>query len=81
MGGRHLTNIVMPKFSPDCPFAMRLKYERERIKITQSEAVALLGDISFEAYSKWERGLSTPAEITQEGALMRLARQKPKAKK
>jgi len=53
-------------------FAEKLKAARERLGLTQAEAAALL-DVSFEAVSKWERGLSTPAAITQEGALSRLS--------
>lgn len=53
-------------------FAEKLKAARERLGLTQAEAARLL-DVSFEAVSKWERGLSTPAAITQEGALARLA--------
>lgn len=58
-------------------FAENLKAERQRLGLNQSEAAALL-DVSFEALSKWERGLSTPAEITQEGALARLKKAKTK---
>lgn len=53
-------------------FAEKLKAARERLGLTQTEAAALL-DVSFEAVSKWERGLSTPAAIAQEGALARLS--------
>ena len=53
-------------------FAAELKAARERLGLTQAEAASLLG-VSFEAVSKWERGLSTPAEITQEGARARLS--------
>ena len=60
-------------------FAAKIKSERERLGLTQAEAIKLLGDISFEALSKWERGLSIPHEITQEGALARL--RKAKARK
>ena len=59
-------------------FSESLKSERWRLGLNQSEAAALL-EVSFEALSKWERGLSTPAEITQEGAMARL--KKAKAKK
>lgn len=58
-------------------FAKALKAERERLGINQTECSELLG-VSFEALSKWERQLSTPSEITQEGALARLARTKPR---
>lgn len=53
-------------------FAEKLKAARERLGLTQAGAARLL-DVSFEAVSKWERALSTPAAITQEGALARLA--------
>jgi len=53
-------------------FAEKLKAARERLGLTQTDAAALL-DVSFEAVSKWERGLSTPAAIAQEGALARLS--------
>lgn len=52
-------------------FADKLKRERKRLGLNQTEAATALG-VSFEAVSKWERGLSTPAAITQEGALARL---------
>ena len=62
-------------------FAEKLKAERERLGLTQAEAAAALGPkVSFEAVSKWERGLSTPAPNTQEGALARLRALKPKKK-
>lgn len=53
-------------------FAEKLKASRERLGLTQAETAALL-DVSCEAISKWERGLSTPAAITQEGALSRVS--------
>lgn len=58
-------------------FAEQLKTERKRLGLTQSEAAAML-DVSFEALSKWERGLSEPPAIAQEGSLARLAKAKPK---
>lgn len=70
---------TMPLTTPNpMTFSESLKSERQRLGLNQSEAAALL-DVSFEALSKWERGLSTPAEITQEGAMARL--KKAKAKK
>lgn len=56
-------------------FADKLKAERKRLGLTQAEAAALL-EVSFEAVSKWERGIPPegPARITQEGALARLAK-------
>lgn len=58
-------------------FAEKLKADRKRLGLNQTESASLLG-VSFEAVSKWERGLSTPPEITQEGALARLAKVKAK---
>lgn len=61
-------------------FAAALKMHRDRLSLTQAEAATLLG-VSHEAVSKWERGLSTPSAITQEGALARLKFAKVKEKK
>ena len=61
-------------------FAAALKMHRDRLGLTQAEAATLL-DVSHEAVSKWERGLSTPSAITQEGALSRLKFAKKKEKK
>lgn len=52
-------------------FADQLKAERQRLGISQTQAAELL-EVSFEAVSKWERGLSVPPKIAQEGALARL---------
>lgn len=52
-------------------FAAALRLHRSRLGLTQP-AMARLLDVSHEAVSKWERGVSTPAAITQEGALTRL---------
>lgn len=60
-------------------FSEKLKAERERLGLTQAEAAAAL-DVSFEAVSKWERSLSTPSVITQEGAIARLRALKPREK-
>ena len=57
-------------------FAEQLKSERQRLGLPQAELARVLG-VSFEAVSKWERGLSTPAEIAQEGALARLRDYQP----
>lgn len=56
-------------------FADQLRAERERLRLTQGELATLL-DVSHEAVSKWEREISTPSMITQEGALNRLKRRK-----
>jgi DNA-binding transcriptional regulator YiaG len=60
-------------------FADELKGERKRLGLNQSEAATLL-EVSFEAISKWERGLAAPAAIAQEGALARLRAVKGKKK-
>jgi transcriptional regulator with XRE-family HTH domain len=60
-------------------FAEQLKTARKAAGLKQSAAAEVLG-VSFEAVSKWERGLTTPAEITQEGALARLSAMKGKKK-
>ena len=52
-------------------FAEQLKSERQRLGLSQAELSRVL-EVSFEAISKWEREVTTPAEITQEGALARL---------
>lgn len=52
-------------------FAEKLRSERQRLGLSQVELAGVLG-VSFEAVSKWERGLTTPAQIAQEGALARL---------
>lgn len=54
-------------------FPEALKTERTRLGINQTECSKLLS-VSFEAVSKWERGISTPCEIAQEGALARLSK-------
>jgi transcriptional regulator with XRE-family HTH domain len=56
-------------------FAEQLRAARKRLGLTQAELATLLG-VSFEGVSKWERGLSEPSRITQEGALARLKRHK-----
>lgn len=62
-------------------FAEKLRKERERLGITQHQLREILGDdVSFEAISKWERGLSEPFQIAQEGAMARLKKAKAKAK-
>lgn len=58
-------------------FACALRLHRERLGLTQDQLATLL-DMSHEWVSKCERGLSTPAAITQEGALERLKFAKPK---
>lgn len=52
-------------------FAEQLRGERKRLGITQQEAAEIIG-ASFDAVSKWERGLQEPAVFAQEGALARL---------
>ncbi len=58
-------------------FAEQLRTEHHRLGLTQAQVADLL-EVSFEIVSKWERELSAPAKITQEGALARL--RKPKGK-
>ena len=58
-------------------FAAALKMHRDRLGLTQL-ALALALDVSAEAISKWERGLSAPAAIAQEGAIARLKRARKK---
>jgi len=60
-------------------FAERLKAERQRLGLNQSELAVLLG-VSMEWVSKAERDLSTPLEITQEGALARMRKTKKRPK-
>lgn len=52
-------------------FRHKLKDERRRLGITQKETAKLLA-MSPRTYEDWEGGFSTPAPITQEGALARL---------
>lgn len=59
-------------------FSEQLKSERQRLGLSQAELARVLG-VSFEAVSKWERVISTPAEIAQEGALARLRDYQPNA--
>lgn len=54
------------------PFRHALKDERIRTGITQKQAAEILA-MSSRTYEDWEAGYSTPAVITQEGALARLA--------
>lgn len=58
-------------------FAETLKSFRESLGLTQAEAAALL-DCGKRTLEHWEAGDRTPLPVTQEGALARLARQKPK---
>jgi transcriptional regulator with XRE-family HTH domain len=52
-------------------FSGSLREERKRLGFSQTELAGLL-EVSFEAISKWERGISEPPKIAQEGALARL---------
>ena len=58
-------------------FAATIKSERQRLRLTQAEAAAIL-EVSKSALEKWENGTKSPKPLMQEGALARLARQKPK---
>lgn len=51
-------------------FPEKLKAERARTGLFQSEAAALLG-VSKSAIEKWEAGTKTPKPLTQEGAIAR----------
>ncbi len=53
-------------------FSSKLQAERKRLALTQVEAAKLLG-IPARTYWEYESGTITPAKITQEGALARLA--------
>lgn len=57
-----------------------LKSERVRLGLTGAEAAALL-DVPARTYWDWERGLTTPPAVAQEGSSARLARLKPRSKK
>lgn len=56
-------------------FVEQLKSERQRLGLSQAELARVLG-VSFECISKWERKITTPPEITQEGAMARLRKMK-----
>ncbi len=55
-----------------------LKCERLRLGINQAEASAICG-VSPRAYWQWEKCAST-LDVTLEGAIARLRKQKPRAK-
>ena len=55
------------------PFSSALKQARNRIKLTQKEAAALL-ETPPRTYWEWENEKTTPSAIAQEGALARLSR-------
>ena len=58
-------------------FAEQLKAERKRLGLTQAQAAALL-DVSARVHWEWETGKTEPYAITQEGALARMKKAKPK---
>ena len=58
-------------------FAEQLKTERKRLQLTQPEAAAAL-DLADRTYWEYENNRTEPPAITQEGALARLAKLKPK---
>lgn len=60
-------------------FAEKLKFHRQRLGLTQSEAAALL-DVSASWVDKAEREQREPLPITQEGALARLSKAKARRK-
>ena len=57
-------------------FPEKLLSERQRLRLTQAEAAALL-EISKSALEKWEAGTKTPKALMQEGALARLVKFTP----
>lgn len=59
-------------------FAEKLKAERLRLGLTQPQAAEVLW-LSNRVYWDYENAKSLPEEITQEGALARLAKIKSKA--
>jgi transcriptional regulator with XRE-family HTH domain len=58
-------------------FATQIKSLREAKSLTQGAAAEAMG-VSKSILEKWERGDRTPLQITQEGAVARLSRLKPK---
>ena len=58
-------------------FAQQIKSVRERLGFTQAKASDVL-EVSKSALEKWEAGTKVPLAITQEGAMARLAKHKPK---
>lgn len=56
-------------------FAQLLQSERARIGLTQPGLSALLG-VPSRTLWQWENGKTEPFEITQEGAIARLAKAK-----
>jgi len=58
-------------------FSQKLLSERQRLRLTQAGAAALLG-VSKSVIEKWENGSRTPLNITQEGAIDRLKKLKLK---
>lgn len=58
------------------PFHITLKESRKALGLSQIKCAQLL-EVPFRTYWDWERGISEPALITQEGALRRLAEVKP----
>jgi len=56
-------------------FANQLKKERKRLGLTQAQAASLLST-KPRTYWEWENDKTTPPEIAQEGALVRLAKTK-----
>ena len=60
-------------------FAETLKKERQRLRLTQAEAAALL-DTAARTYWEYEAGKTTPTEPYQEGAKARLRAAKVKSK-
>lgn len=58
-------------------FAGQLKEHRKRLGLTQPQTAAIL-NVSARVHWEWEAGKTEPYAITQEGALARLKKAKPK---
>lgn len=58
-------------------FSKQIKAIRETRALTQAETADILG-ISKSALEKWEAGTKIPKPLTQEGAIARLTKGKPK---
>jgi DNA-binding transcriptional regulator YiaG len=61
----------METTTPETPFSLRIRAERKRVGMTQSECAALLS-VSKRALESWEDGSALPLAVAQEGALARL---------
>lgn len=57
-------------------FSEILREKRTALSLSQTQCAELL-DIPFRTYCDWERGVTSPPVIAQEGALKRLEDRKP----